>query len=589
MPIAQFYIPKTDPKKLITDADFREYWTGHRHPQGQATAAAWATAHEKRFFHWFLEFPEIFHDWKPDLPAEANTAKAEGPAMAGFDLILGNPPYLGGQALSGTYGHPFCEYVKWEYAPTGLSDLVAFFVRRVYSLLRPGGFTAFITTNSIKDGDIRKDGLEQVVAQGGSINMAVRGIKWPGQANLVVSLVALHKGDWKGVRLVDGIHVSFISSFFEDTPEMGNPLLLQENLNQVFQGTIPLGDGFMISKAEASSMLSSDKANRDVIMPVTNGEEVNSFPDQSPGRAIINFGNRTEDEASCFPIPFSIIKERVKPARMKQKNPTAKRLWWRYYRYNNECYAALKRYRSCFVAAATTKYLNYSRVPTNAIFLNTLYVFTTDRWDLFAVVQSTIHEVWARKYSGALKQDLRYSPSKCFDTFPFPADQWEEPMDVLATLGERYHEHRRTLMRDLWLGLTPIYNLFHDPELSPEKVAKVSKKPLEEARAGYDALLELRRLHLQLDQAVRDAYGWADLDLGHDFVDVETLPENDRTRYTITPTARKELLTRLLVENHKRAAEQVAAKPAKGDRAGANKREEDSTRAGQIEMTYGQT
>ena len=86
--------------------------------------------------------------------------------------------------------------MKWEYAPAGLSDLVVYFVRRIFSLLRPDGFTAFITTNSIKDGDIRKDGLEQVLAQeGGAINMAVRGIKWPGLANLVVSLVALHKGE----------------------------------------------------------------------------------------------------------------------------------------------------------------------------------------------------------------------------------------------------------------------------------------------------------------------------------------------------------------------------------------------------------
>ena len=62
---------------------------------------AFATSVEKRFFHWFLEFPDII-------------------ARGGFDCILGNPPYLGGTALSGTYGHPFCHYVKWEYAPAGL-------------------------------------------------------------------------------------------------------------------------------------------------------------------------------------------------------------------------------------------------------------------------------------------------------------------------------------------------------------------------------------------------------------------------------------------------------------------------------------
>ena len=147
MPIAQFYIEKTNANKhkLITDAEYRRFLKGQQTPQGQAVAEAFAIGLKKRFFHWFLEFPEIM-------------------ARGGFDCILGNPPYLGGTHLSGTYGYAFCNYVKWEYAPTGLSDLVVYFLRRIFSLLRPDGFTAFITTNSIKDGDIRKDGLRAGIA-----------------------------------------------------------------------------------------------------------------------------------------------------------------------------------------------------------------------------------------------------------------------------------------------------------------------------------------------------------------------------------------------------------------------------------------
>lgn len=94
--------------------------------------------------------------------------------------------------------------------------MVVYFVRRIYSLLRPGGFTAFITTNSIKDGDVRKDGLEQVLAQGGTINFAIRGVRWPGRANLVISQVALHKGAWQGKRVLDENEVSFINAYFEE-------------------------------------------------------------------------------------------------------------------------------------------------------------------------------------------------------------------------------------------------------------------------------------------------------------------------------------------------------------------------------------
>ena len=537
IPIAQFYLPKAadNLQKFVTDATYRQYWKGEISSQGPATAEARSMAERKRFFHWFLEFPEIME-------------------RGGFDCILGNPPYLGTKHLSSTFGYPFCHYVQWEYAPAGLSDVVAYFVRRIFSLLRKDGFTAFITTNSIKDGDVRRDSLEQVLAQGGTINMAVRGIKWPGRANLVVSLVAIHNGFWEGRRSLDGKDVPVISAYFEDVEDSSNPSLLCESANRVFQGTIPLGEGFLLEHSEAKGLIESDLRNQEIIFPVINGHETNNHPDQLPGRSIINFLARTEEQAASYEIPFRIVRDRVKPARMAQKNEAAKTRWWRFYRYNDDCYSAIRPLKRCFVVARVTKYLNFSSLPTNYVFLNTTYVFTTDRWDLYTIVQSGIHEVWARKYSMRLEERLQYSPSDCFDTFPFPQGLWLNVNQNLAKLGERYHEHRRTLMKSLWLGLTDIYNLFHTRDLTPAEVAHVSKKPLPEAETGYQGILELRRLRHELDLAVRDAYGWTDLDLGHDFVEVETLPENDRVRYTISPAARKEVLKRLLAENHKRAA-----------------------------------
>ncbi|MFC1735512.1 Eco57I restriction-modification methylase domain-containing protein, partial [Candidatus Hydrogenedentota bacterium] len=537
IPIAQFYISKTqvNESKLITDIEFRRYWHGEQKPQGQATAKAWATAQQKRFFHWFLEFPDVM-------------------ARGGFDCILGNPPYLGGQALSGTYGHPFCEYVKWQYAPTGLSELVAFFLRRIHAVLKPGGFTAIITTNSITDGDIRKDGLEQVVVQGGAINMAVRGIKWPGRANLVVSLVALHNGEWTGARMLDGNPAALINTFFEEGEEVSEPEKLTQNRDQVFQGAIFLGDGFLLTHEEADLLRASDPRNDDVLFPIINGKELNNEPDQQPGRSIINFWGWSQDEATKYPEAFEIVERLVLPVRANNNRALYRDCWWNYAERRPGLHAAIHDLPRCFAAARTTKHLSFSATPSEYVFSDALYVFTTDRWDLFTVVQSTLHEVWARKYSGSLKQDLRYSPSKCFNSFAFPADLWQTSDTNLAEIGERYHKHRKALMHLLWLGLTKIYNLFHARDLSPEMVAKVSKKDADTAAAGYDGLLELRRLHVELDTAVRDTYGWQDLDLGHDFHEVETLAENDRVRYTISPNARREVLKRLLAENHARAA-----------------------------------
>ena len=544
IPFVQFYTPKvtSNKRQLVTDSEFRGFFNDELTPHPECAWAARSLGEKKRLFHWFLEFPEIME-------------------KGGFDCILGNPPYLGGQALSGTYGHAFCDCMKWQFAPTGLSDLVVYFLRRAHRLLRDRGFIAIITTNSIVDGDIRKDGLEQVVKDGASITMGVRGVKWPGAANLVVSLLAAHKGKWNGPKMLDNQPVESINTFFEEGEELGEPHRLAENHNRMFQGSIFLGDGFLVTHDEADRLCASDARNAKVIMPVLNGRELNSEPDQAPGRSIINFRDWSLEQAQEYPEPFAIVQEKVKPDRATQNRKRNREIWWIYAEHRPGLVRAIRDLPRCFTAARTTKHLSFSAAPADIVFTDALYVFTTDRWDLFAVIQSTIHEVWARKYSGKLETRLRYSPSDCFDTFAFPTGSWRTTDSDLADLGERYHTHRKELMRTLWLGLTKIYNLFHSRDLSPEMVAKVSKKDARTAVRGFDSLLELRQLHTTLDIAVRDAYGWENLELGHGFHEVHTLPENDRVRYTISPTARRTVLKRLLAENHLRSSTEAKDRP----------------------------
>jgi hypothetical protein len=550
IPITQFYVPKTpdNDSYLITDSQFRRYWTDGLAPYVEGMAMALATSIEKRFFHWFLEFPDII-------------------ARGGFDCILGNPPYLGGQALSGTYGYSFCGYVKWEYTPTGLSDLVVFFLRRIFALLKPGGFTGFITTNSIKDGDIRKDGLEQVIAQGAEINMAVRGIKWPGRANLVVSLVALRRGPWVGKRVLDGKEVMAIGAFLDSELDQNQPAAIGNEERRLLIGTHYFGDGFVISASEARRIRDCDPDGEAILAPLLNGDELNNIPDQQSGRWIICFWDWPQERAAQHAAAYELVQSLVRPARQLAKEPRLRDKWWQFKRPYTELHAKTKSLQRAFAVALTTKHLSFSAIPSNVICTHALAVLTTDRWDLYAVVQSTFHEVWARKYSGALETRLRYSPSDCFETFAFPEDLWQTANPGLAVVGARYHEHRKSLMLSLWIGLTDIYNLFHARDLTSAKVAKVSKKSAEEAALGYEGLLELRRLHVELDIAIRDAYGWQNLPLDHEFYEVETLAENDRVRYTISPAARKEVLRRLLVLNQARAeAEKANGEPVKPKR-----------------------
>lgn len=151
-----------------------------------------------------------------------------------------------------------------------------------------------------------------------------------------------------------------------------------------------------------------------------------------------------------------------------------------------------------------------------------------------------------------MKADLNYAPSDCFETFPFP-----ESLDGLEAIGEEYHEHRRRIMLERQEGLTKTYNRFHSPA---EEAADIAR---------------LRELHVAMDLAVRDAYGWSDLDLEHGFHQTK-----QGLRYTIGEAARREVLDRLLLLNHRRYAEEAAlglhdkgAKKARGARKGKPKDE----------------
>ena len=145
-----------------------------------------------------------------------------------------------------------------------------------------------------------------------------------------------------------------------------------------------------------------------------------------------------------------------------------------------------------------------------------------------------------------------YTPSDCFETFPFPS------MDRRPRrIGQTYHDHRRRIMLSRQEGLTKTYNRFHDPD---ETAADIQK---------------LRDLHVEMDNAVAAAYGWTDLDLGHGFHETK-----QGIRFTISESARREVLARLLKLNHERYAEEVKqglhdkkgkAKPASSGRGRKSK------------------
>ena len=175
--VAQFFIPKTQEnyQRIVTDEEYRDYFNGKKTIPPIQAGKAGGIAAEKRFFHWFLEFPMVF-------------------AHGGFDCILGNPPFLGNRKLKATFGERFLEWVKYCYSPAGAIELVGYFFRRIFTIIKPLGFQTLIATNTIAQGEARQGGLDIIISQGGCINFAIRSMKWPGIAAVEVSLVGIYKG-----------------------------------------------------------------------------------------------------------------------------------------------------------------------------------------------------------------------------------------------------------------------------------------------------------------------------------------------------------------------------------------------------------
>jgi hypothetical protein len=164
--VAQFFIPKTLAKReaLATDSQYFDVLQNKHTSIGKYIYNATAVSTEKRFFHWFLEFPEVF-------AASSHSRESGNPEQGGFDCILGNPPFLGGQRLSGSYGDDYLQYLRTAYEPIGAVDLVTYFFRRVFYILALNGFQALLATNTIAQGDAREGGLDVIVTMAGLLIM----------------------------------------------------------------------------------------------------------------------------------------------------------------------------------------------------------------------------------------------------------------------------------------------------------------------------------------------------------------------------------------------------------------------------------
>jgi hypothetical protein len=400
-------------------------------------------------------------------------------------------------------------------------------------------FFSIITTDKVSEGKTRESGLDYLFKSGGDINFAIKSKNWPGEANVQISIFSFFKGNWDKNRFLDGHEVSYISSLFTSEKEHGNPYQLAQLEGISYTGTKVYGEGFIIDTEMKDRFIKEDEKNKSVIKPFVSGDDINSHHPKNWNRWTIDLNNYSLKEAREFNILFDHLYKTVYPERKKLTSDiSAKNFWWKYQRPRNELYNKINDFENVLVMAQTAKHIIVKSLPNEYVYSVKCIVFARNDLILYANIQSSIHSLWAWKYGTTMGTSrIQYATTSCFNTFPISNN-------VETIHAEFFLNEIETVQDNLKCGLTEIFNAIHSP--------LTTKNPYLDSKVKT-----LRDKILELDKAMVISYGWTDLNLKHDFYEVDYLPENDRVRFTIHPKARKEVLKRLLLLNYERYEEEI--------------------------------
>ena len=292
----------------------------------------------------------------------------------GFDAIVGNPPFAGKSTFTSANVGGYLAWLKAMHPGShGNADLVAHFYRQGFNLIRQRGAFGLIATNTIAQGDTRATRLRWICQHGGEIYCARKRVKWPGLAAVVVSVLHIIKGSFQGQKYLDGREVAFITAFLFHRGGHDDPARLASNAGKSFQGCVVVGMGFTFDDTdteriatplvEMRRLIEKDQRNQEVIFPYIGGEEVNTSPNHSYHRYVINFGDRGEEECrKRWPDLISIVEQKVRPERdaalakswSKDKEKRAKN-WWQFSRTAKDLYAAIAGLEQVLVTPRTSK------------------------------------------------------------------------------------------------------------------------------------------------------------------------------------------------------------------------------------------
>lgn len=432
------------------------------------------------------------------------------PAWPAADVIIGNPPFLGGKRLRAELGNAYVNniFTLYDGRVPREADLVIYWFERARALIELGSVkrAGLLSTQAIRGGANRKV-LEQIKATG-DIFMAWGDRKWYQEGAAVqVSMVGYDNGS-EQLRALDGATVTSINANLTSNLDLTKATRLQENAGLAYMGDTK-GGAFDLAPELAAAMLAAPRnpngrPNSDVVKPWVNGLDITRRP---RGMHIIDFGiDMSQADAALYELPFAHVEREVKPERMKNNRAAYRERWWIHVEPRPAMWRALKPLSRFIGTPNLTKHRIFAWIYPPTVPDHQLIVFARNDDYFFGVLHSRIHELCARAMGTQLREaesGFRYTPSTTFETFPFPWPPGQEPqgdprVEAIAAAAARLVE-----LRDRWLnpeGATPA-------ELKARTLTNLyNQRPTWLANA-----------HAALDAAVLAAYGWP-ADLGDEAI-----------------------------------------------------------------------
>ena len=414
------------------------------------------------------------------------------------DVIVGNPPFLGGKRMRTELEDGYVDdlFTLYDDRVPREADLVTYWFEKARQEIKAGRVerAGLLATNSIRGGANRK--VLQRIQESGGIFFAESDREWiQNGAAVRVSMVGFDGGE-QAERVLDGAPAEEIYADLTGSFDLTGAKPLPENYRIAFQGPVVVGP-FDIVPETAEKLLRGynphGRPNSDVIFPVVNAADLTK---RKRGRYIIDFGQRSQEDASLYEAPFEYIREHVKPLRDHNRDRQRREYWWRHGRAGTQLRAALANKSRQLATPRVAKHRLFVWLPPDTVVTDAVVAFARDDDYFFGVLHSQAHELWALRMGTFLGvgNDPRYTPTTCFETFPLPWPPGEEPegdprVEAIAEAARILDERRRN-----WL----------DPEGASEaELKKRTLTNLYNARPTW-----LANAHAALDRAVFAAYGW---------------------------------------------------------------------------------